>query len=89
MKCLNPACSSLSAHELNISVNMSETDPGDEVSYTGWTEYGDPSVLIATACYGDEDSCEATTYVPNWRDIVLTAVGPEHPHHHEPAELTS
>jgi hypothetical protein len=68
MRCLNPACESVSAIELNISLNMYG---GDQ-----YTDYGDPGPLIATSCSGDDDSCETITYVADWLDLVLNAVKP-------------
>lgn len=68
MRCLNPACTSKSAIELNVSLNMYG---GDE-----YTDYGDPGSLIATSCSGDDDSCETITYVANWLEIVLSQIKP-------------
>jgi hypothetical protein len=64
MKCLNPACGSVEAIELNISLNLYG---GDQ-----YTDYGDPGALIATSC----TDCETITYVADWLEIVLGQVRP-------------
>lgn len=50
MKCYNSACDSISADEVNISVNISLTEPQEEKEYTGYTEYGDTSGFMGTLC---------------------------------------
>ena len=73
MKCWNPECNSITAQPINISINISEVFPGEEVEYVGYTDYGDPGQDFATSCTGDEDSCERITYAPNWKEIILRA----------------
>lgn len=76
MRCFNKECNSLSAQAVNVSLNISYTYTDSLDEYTGHTDYGDPSETIATSCFGDPDSCERTTYAPNWRDLVLKVVAP-------------
>jgi hypothetical protein len=82
MKCLNPACNALTADEINVSVNVSLTNPVDQTIlkyesdvYAGETEMGDCSDLIATTCYRD-GGCGKETYVHNWKEIVSKATQP-------------
>jgi hypothetical protein len=67
VKCLNPACGSPEANELNVSANISETEIALEKEYSGTTEYGDTSNTIATVC----PTCEMTCFVHNWQELVL------------------
>lgn len=69
MKCLS--CGSPRANEINISVNVSETEESLETEYTGTTEYGDCSKMIGTFCF----DCETSTYVDGWTEVVLSYVG--------------
>jgi hypothetical protein len=78
MLCLNPECSSETAQELNVSINLSECNPGKDIDYAGYTDYGNTSALIATSCSGDPDSCEKVTYVADWWLIALRRVSPSH-----------
>lgn len=69
MKCLNPACESIAADEINVSVNATSTEELDgPVQYTGDTEYGDCSDGIGTYC----SECGMTVYVSYWKDIVVS-----------------
>jgi hypothetical protein len=74
MKCLGETCGSHRAEELNVSVNVSETEEVEEVEYTGSTEYGDPSEIIGTYC----SQCGQSTFVAHWRQVVMDCVaGPD------------
>lgn len=68
MRCYNPACDSLAASEINVSVNVTETTETEEVDYTGETENGDYSYGIGTQCY----ECNEITFISNWKDQVLS-----------------
>lgn len=72
MKCLNPACESVVAEELNVSINVSETAAEAEKVYLGSTEYGDTLLALGTTC----GECDTITYVHNWKEMLVTNVGP-------------
>jgi hypothetical protein len=53
MRCLNPACGSVRAHEINVSFNVSECHPVGEVDYVGHTDFaagGNTSGTLGTVC---------------------------------------
>ncbi len=66
MKCLNPACPSVSAHELNVSLNMSRTIEHPDTEYSGSTDYGDLSTGIGTSC----SDCGLMTFRHNYLEII-------------------
>lgn len=68
MMCLG--CGSPEADDVNVSVNISETEPTKDVHYTGTTEYGDPTVSIGTVC----QECFGVTLTESWREDVLGAI---------------
>lgn len=70
MKCLNTECGSPRANEINISMNVSETEESLGTEYTGTTEYGDCSNMIGTFCF----DCETSTYVDGWYGEVVRFV---------------
>lgn len=63
MKC--PACGDLGANEVNISVNISECNPGEEKEYSGWTDFAptETSAQIGVWC----DECGQQTIDPEWQ----------------------
>ncbi len=67
MKCLDPACGSLRANELNISLNLTETEESEEVEYTGNTDYGDPSTTLGTSCM----DCKQDVMLDGWEEKVM------------------
>lgn len=65
MKCMNPACAGINAHEFNVSLNSTETEEATETIYTGDTEYGDCSGAIGTWC----DECHQLVFRSDWASI--------------------
>lgn len=54
MKCANSGCGSTNAHALNVSVNVSETNPEiPELQFVGWTDFapGSLSKTIGVICW--------------------------------------
>lgn len=72
MKCLNPACGSPLADEMNVWLNVSRTTGTLAIEYTGDTDFGDCSDLIATYC----EVCNTLTYVHDWQKIVTESAAP-------------
>jgi hypothetical protein len=72
VKCLNPACGSVAADELNVSVNVSETERSEEMEYVGSTEMGDTSNTVGTIC----PDCEMTVFVHDWKAVMVEWLGP-------------
>lgn len=72
MRCLNPECGSVTADELNVSLNLSMTYEQEVTEYTAETEYGDLGDQIGTWC----SECQRRTYLPNWLEVVARWVGP-------------
>lgn len=66
MKCLNPACGSVRADEINVSVNVSETMDSEELEYTGTTNYGDVGEGIGTMCH----DCQLMTFRHDYLKII-------------------
>ena len=73
MKCANPACDSIAANEITISMNIHMTEVADELEYTGDTDYGQVSLILGTIC----EECGVMTYYPNWEREVIAYVEPE------------
>lgn len=66
MRCLS--CGALTADEVNMSANISETFEGtDGPDYTGDTEYGDPGVILGTWCH----ECQSYTFTADYVERVL------------------
>lgn len=66
MKCLNPACGSLRADELNVSLNVTQTIESEDTDYEGTTNYGDLSMGIGTTC----PDCNLMTYQHDYLKII-------------------
>lgn len=77
MKCLNPACGSLNADELNVTLNMSETDHGEEEpEYSGTTHYAIGSnihLAVGTTCM----DCDRSVFYDDWLDQVSSMWTPD------------
>lgn len=56
MRCLNPDCDSVTANALNVSINVSITEPGPDLVWQGYTDFapGGLSATLGTVC----DDCE-------------------------------
>lgn len=64
----------INAQPVTVSVNVTDVAADPEPVPTGAINFGDCSDIIGTSCWGDEDSCEQTTYRPDWDKITLDAV---------------
>lgn len=74
MRCLNPECGSLDADEINLTLNVSNTEPGEELPiYSGSTDYAINGMHppIGTTCL----ECNKDVFYTDWVEIIENTFG--------------